>query len=106
VIYSKWLPATGGYEYFEAKGRDIPLGNDLPRPNLPAGTSIGVASIESGRDIPSGARKVGAGALARGMVAPTRRSGSLGSLTSAVPAPYAWFAGGLFTAWLIRKYGK
>lgn len=105
MIYSKWRPSTGGYDYFEAKGQDIPLGNDLPVPRLSGGTRIGVASIEAGRPVPSGARKAGSGALAKGLVAPTR-SGALGTLQASVPPSYAWFAGGLFAAWLIRKYRK
>lgn len=103
MIFSKWRPTKGGYDYFETKGGNIPLGNDLPTPRLPNGTSIGVASIEAGRAVPAGAKRAGSGELAVGMVAPTK-STALGVVTGSVPEPYAWFAGGLFAAWLIRKY--
>lgn len=101
MIYSRWRPAYGGYDYFEAKEYDIPLGNDLPVPSLPRGTDIGVASIDAGRSIPSGARHVGTGDLAKGLVAPAAQSSALQGVFTSVPTSYWYAAVGVFLGWLV-----
>lgn len=79
MIYSRWRPDKGGYDYFESSER-YGLGDDLPVPRLPAGTSIGVSSVLAGRVPPAGValRPLGSGAFARGMVMPTSRAGLQG----------------------------
>lgn len=92
MIYSRWRPDRGGYDYFESSER-YGLGDDLPTPRLRPG-KIGVASTSAGRPIPSGARYVGSGALARGVIAPMETAGlsmagisvQMGGLTLAVGA--------------------
>jgi len=100
MIYSKWRPAHGGYDYYQGNDFDIPLANDLPTPVLPSGTDIGVASIDSGRPIPSGAKRVGSGELAKGLIAPAERS-ALQGLTTTIPGNYFYMAAGVFLGWLV-----
>lgn len=104
MIYSRWRPNTGGYDYFQANG-DIPLANDLPIPSLPSGTKIGVASVDVGRRIPSAAKYVGSGEKAKGMVSPISQSSlGLGSVTTIMSAPFLWFAGGMLAVIGIRRF--
>ena len=77
MIYSRWRPDTGGYDYFESPER-FALGGDLPVPRLFATNAIGVASVDVGRTPPSRARAVGSGAVARGLVMPVSRVGLSG----------------------------
>lgn len=71
MIYSKWRPTDGKYDYFESRG-EIGLGDDMPLPPAPLGRSpIGVASVTLGRR-PNGLRRhVGTGELPIGSVMPT-----------------------------------
>ena len=107
MMYSRWRPTIGGYDYFKSGEREIPLGNDLPIPSLPRGTKIGVASVEAGRDIPAGAQPAGSGALAVGLIAPTKKAGFLSGLgvlaTSTIPSSYLWLATGIVSGWAIFK---
>jgi len=100
MIYSKWKPSKGGYDYYQSNEKDIPLGNDLPVPVLPAGTDIGVASIDCGRPIPMGSKRVGSGTEPAGMIAPTEHS-AVGALTSVFPTNYLYMAAGVFAGWLV-----
>lgn len=77
MIYSRWRPDTGGYDYFASAERRG-LGDDLPVPKLPAGTAIGVASTDIGRPPPPGMKHVGSGPVARGSVMPMSRAGLSG----------------------------
>lgn len=86
--FSRWHPA-GGYDYFEAPGFLVPLGDDLPDPKLPQTTKLGVPSGECGRELPLGAQASGSGELPRGTVVPTNRS-RLGQLMSTGPGPLFW----------------
>lgn len=107
MIYSRWKPTTGGYDYFKANETDVPLGNDLPVPKISGGTKIGVASVDIGRPIPAGAARMGSGPLAIGLIAPTRKAGALSGLgdlvTSTIPAAYLWLSAGLLGGWAIRR---
>lgn len=76
MIYSRWRP-DGGYDYYSTAERRG-LGDDLPVPQLRAVSPIGVPSTDIGRALPSSARLVGRGALARGSVAPLDRAGLSG----------------------------
>lgn len=102
MIYSRWNPSKGGYNYFNAKEKDIPLANDLPVPVLPRGTDIGVASVEAGRPIPSGAQPAGSGEVAVGLIAPIARTALQGFATS-IPSNYIYMAAGVFLGWLVFK---
>lgn len=75
MIYSRWRPDKGGYDYFES-GERFGLGDDLPVPELPGSSAIGVSSITAGRLPKNGVLKpVGSGPVARGMIMPTSRAG-------------------------------
>jgi len=95
MIYSRWRPDEGGYDYF-AVDLSQNINDDLPAPELESATKIGVPSIEAGRPIPSGARKVGSGDEALGLMAPVdanrivRRTRSLGMLSMQLPPESPW----------------
>jgi len=89
VIYSRWRPDTGGYDYFEASERRG-LGDDLPTPKLPAGTDIGVASTDIGRPAPGPLRPAGSGPVAKGSILPLSRQGLSGGPFSALSAAPWW----------------
>jgi len=78
LIFSRWRPDTGGYDYLDSPSTRYGLGDDLPVPRLTNTTNLGVASTDIGRPIPSDAKLVGSGPLARGMVAPMNKSGLMG----------------------------
>lgn len=102
MIYSRWRPSKGGYDYFDAPDRDVPLGNDLPTPILPRGTDIGVASTDAGRPLPPGSKFAGSGAEAIGLIAPLRTN-ALSGLTDMIPPTYLAMAAGVFFGWLVFK---
>jgi len=77
VIYSRWRPDTGGYDYFET-GERYALADDLPTPGILGAGPIGVSSLKCGRPIPSGARPAGSGRFAKGVIAPLDRTGLAG----------------------------
>lgn len=105
MIYSRWRPDTGGFDYFESSER-FGLGDDLPVPSLPRGTAIGVSSVLCGRTPRSGSLSpVGSGPAARGVIMPTSRAGLSGGGLSSFPA---WFlvaigAAGAWTVFIFRK---
>lgn len=72
--YSRWDPATGGWSYYDAPEPLPNLNDDLPTPQLPPASAIGVPSIEAGRPIPPSAAYVGQGDVAQGLIAPVERS--------------------------------
>lgn len=102
MIYSRWRPHAGDYDYFESP-EQFPLADDLPVPRLPSGSSIGVASLEAGRAIPSTAVYRGSGKEARGMIAPnTGSGGGLGLLNLIEYIPgWGWLAIGISTGWYL-----
>lgn len=82
MIFSRWRPDTGGYDYFDSPSTRFGIGDDLPVPRLPKVHALGACSTDVGRALPVDAQKVGAGPIAKGMVAPMGRVGSglLGSI--------------------------
>ncbi len=82
MIFSRWRPDTGGYDYFDSPSTRFGLGDDLPVPRLPKVHALGACSTDIGRALPIDAQKVGSGPIARGMVAPMGRVG--GSLLSGI----------------------
>lgn len=78
MMYSRWRPDRGGYDYFASAERRG-LGDDLPVPKLPPGTAIGVASTDIGRPPPGDLRPAGSGAVAKGSILPLSRAGLSGT---------------------------
>ncbi len=73
MIFSRWQPTTGGYDYYDSQSTRFGLGDDLPVPRFQTMKALGLSigcSTDIGRSLPAGATKVGSGPLARGMVAP------------------------------------
>jgi hypothetical protein len=110
MIYSRWRPDVGGYEYFESTERRG-LGDDLPMPKLPAGTAIGVASTDIGRPAPGALRPAGSGPVPKGSILPLSReglSGVFGPLSMLpwwVSAALAGVAAGVIV-WEIKRSGS
>ncbi len=110
MIYSEWC-ADGRYSYWEVASEGIAAGNDLPVPALPASTPLGVPSVEAGRGIPSGARFVGRGDVARGVIAPMQRDQlGMGDGGSWWSDGWTLFAGGVAVGagllWLFSGKGR
>jgi len=106
VIYSQWRPDIGGYDYYDAPGQSVGIGDDLPVPRLSGGTDIGIPSNEAGRSIPSGSTRVGSGPVARGLVAPMSRSGVLGASMSIGIGNIGMLALGIGIGWWIWKRNR
>jgi hypothetical protein len=111
MIYSRWKPDTGGFEYLEVPGGHN-INDDLPTPELRPATKIGVPSIEAGRPVPAGAQVIGEGDEAVGVIAPVdqarivRRTRSLAGLDGAPSSTVLWLAAGAAGAallWYIAK---
>lgn len=108
MIYSRWRPDTGGYDYYEVSERRG-FGDDLPVPRRGFSSHpIGTSSVKLGRSPAGQKRHVGFGPLARGMVLPVSTSGlsalplvdRLGPLVIGVLA----FVGGVaFADWHHRR---
>lgn len=104
MIYSKWRPDSGGYDYFDAASEKRGLGDDLPTPRLTAIGGLGVASTSAGRPMPAGARFVGSGAIARGLIAPLDRRGlSLSGINLSFGGVTTFVLGTVLGVWLCRK---
>lgn len=103
MIYSRWRPDTGGYDYFETDER-YALADDLPTPGLFGGSAIGIASVLCGRKIPTNARPAGSGPRARGVIAPVDRTGLSGDgVLSGAPRWLKWtgLAAALGLIWFV-----
>lgn len=110
--YSCFDPASGLYDYFE-DATQIPINADLPVPQLPkAAGKIGVPSIDAGRPLPPGARPVGRGWHARGIVVSCGRGSpqSMGAMPTASGAVdwvknggWMWLLGGAVAVWFVSK---
>lgn len=112
LVYSRWRPDDGGYDYFQSTLRQN-INDDLPAPELAPATKIGVPSIEAGRPVPAGAYPIGSGELAMGLVAPVdtarivRRTRSLSGSDPMRVYKSPWFyIGGVGAValmfWLVR----
>jgi hypothetical protein len=71
MIYSRWRPSDGKYEYFETPEK-FGLGDDMPVPNVPLTASpIGISSVIVGRKPSGPIRRVGEGEAPIGAIMPT-----------------------------------
>ncbi len=110
MLYSRFDPVGGYYDYFEVGGPLAALNDDLPVPRMPRpvdgkGGAIGLPSVECGRPIPSGAVHAGRGDFAEGHIAPpngVRLSGTSGMGAWAVDvASFLAGAGLVGVVWLV-----
>lgn len=84
MIYSMHDVLNGGFRYFEAPGA-TPINDDLPTPNFPVDTPLGVPSSHAGRAMPGRTRPAGSGQEARGII--VRAGGTSGRvLSDALPS--------------------
>lgn len=69
MIYSCFNDKLGLYEYYE-DDRGHPTNGDLPVPSngAPDAGSIGLPAMDAGRPLPAGARRVGTGWQASGII--------------------------------------
>lgn len=109
MFYSCFDPKTGLYDYF-VDDKNHPINGDLPIPQFPVTTKIGVPAIEAGRKMPSGAKPAGRGWHARGLIVQCGR-GPLGAVEGK-PAEawewvkaggWKWVVGGLVAVWVVRR---
>jgi hypothetical protein len=111
ITYSRVNP-DGTYEYYATPGM-LAIGDDLPPPKLVPVNAIGASSVEAGRPIPPGARHVGHGSAAVGIVAPMDTAtlhelgddGAFGSARSWL-APLGWISFGAGVTWLAMKWKR
>jgi hypothetical protein len=107
MIYSCFNASTGLYDYFETPEKKA-LNADLPVPQLGApDNKIGIPSIDAGRPLPAGARPVGHGWHARGMVANCKKRGVSGlgevSLDAGTLMPLMFILGAVALAWSFKE---
>lgn len=104
MIFSRWRPDRGGYDYFDSPSTRFGLGDDLPIPQLKNTTELGVASTDIGRAMPSDAAFVGEGPTAHGMLSPMSTSGLQGvDFTSPTSKLVMAVLAGLGLGYLIGK---
>lgn len=77
MLYSTWNETKSQWDYYEAMGK-LDSGVFAPRPSMPMGNRLGLAPSEAERSLPAGAKYVGSGELARGLVASRKTLGFLG----------------------------
>lgn len=75
MIYSIWDQAKRRYDYFEAPGA-VDRETSAPRPGHLRDQALGVSPERAAWPLPAGARPVGSGNYARGMIA-SRESGGM-----------------------------
>ncbi len=101
LTYSVWSPQKRGYDYYEAPG-NLRAGVIAPRPSISASSVLGATVDEAARRLPSGAKYVGSGELARGMIA-TRNSGAALGAFDVGAVPLWAIALGVATFFYLRK---
>jgi hypothetical protein len=103
MIYSIFIPERGEYDYFESQ-EQMPINADLPVPTLPAiAGEIGVPAIEAGRPLPSGAKPIGRGWHARGIIA--RRTNGFGAFSLNPSGAWMFVVAGAIAAYFWYKQG-
>ncbi len=107
MIFSRWRPDTGGYDYLDSPSTRFGLGDDLPVPRLPRTSPLGTASTDIGRPVPDDAKVMGSGPIARGMIAPMNKSGLQGLDLSSAPVKFgAAILAGVGLGFLLAKWRK
>ena len=109
--YSCFDQKSGLYDYY-ADATELAINADLPVPQLPSvAGKIGVPSIDAGRPLPAGARPVGRGWHARGIVVSCGRGsqglGAVPSVSGAIDwvtaGGWKWILGGAAIVWFVSQ---
>lgn len=74
MIYSCFDARRGVYDYY-ATDSSLPVNADLPTPRLADNTRIGTPAVDAAREMPRGARPIGSGWHARGVIVRCNASG-------------------------------
>jgi len=102
MLYSVWNTGARRYDYYQAVG-SLRDGVFAPKASLPSGGKLGVAADRAGRPLPGGAKLVGHGDHAQGVIA-TRNPGlALGMVDVGVTGKALLLLG---AALLLRKVTK
>jgi hypothetical protein len=101
LVYSVWVPQKRGYDYYEAAG-SLRAGVIAPNPRIRASSPLGATIDEASRRLPAGAKYVGSGELARGMIA-SRNSGALGAFPDVGAIPLWAIALGIGAFFYLKK---
>lgn len=103
MIYSRWRPDKGGYDYYRT-GERRGMGDDLPHPRFPVTFGgIGVASVDCGRQPEGNMRPAGSGSEARGMLLPVSRSGLSGMPLLDTIGPWLGVAVAFTVGWFLGR---
>lgn len=109
MLYSCFDQQRGDYTVYEDDSV-LAVNADLPAPSLPPDTAgIGVPSLEAGRSLPFGAKRVGRSLNAKGIVVRCDRGGLSGLDMETVKtyAPWILISGTVIVlAWLSLRAGK
>ena len=101
MLYSRWRPDKGGYDYFESDER-FGLADDLPVPAPSGGTEIGAPLTEAGRQPRGALRQAGSGAFAKGTILPLSRAGLGDAQLSINFSTTIMFIAGAVLGWWLR----
>lgn len=109
--YACFRPLRGTYDYFEDASQTA-INADLPVPRFGAPTPVGVAAIDAARPFPSGARPIGHGWHATGIVVrcpdDAAPLGSVESLASDAwtwtrDGGWKWILAGAVAGWVVTR---
>lgn len=99
MIYSVWVPEARRYDYYSV-GEAIE--DDTPAPSFSSGPSkLGYAPGEASWDLPAGAKPIGQGQRARGVVVHPQAVGDLD--LGSKPIKWLLYVGIAFAAWKVFK---
>lgn len=97
MIYSVWNSGTQSFDYYEGVGKLVD--GQIPKRTMVGRRQLGVTPEEASAKLPAGARKVGSGEFAKGVIA-TQGGIGLGLDVGGSPLRVALIALGVF--WLVR----
>lgn len=109
MLYSCFNPNKGLYDVYEDSATHV-VNGDLPVPKFDSRSqigNIGVPSIEAGRPLPSGAKRVGESWTAKGIVVNCGRVGVFGDTTKGefgdLLMPFVLIGAGIWFIWYYSK---
>lgn len=84
MTYSIWRPTKGVYDYYEVPSTMGDFENPATAHLARGGTPLGTTPIDAAHVLPPGARRVGSGARAKGMIARDGRGAVSGGSLSGI----------------------